>query len=79
MQSSLDGHVDYAFKLGGSRRLVLGIDALNLTNHLGVLDYDNFTETTFGVINPDFGQPVTSSVPQIQTPRQIRFAMRFEF
>jgi TonB dependent receptor-like, beta-barrel len=79
MQSSLDGHVDYAFKLGGSRRLVLGMDVLNLTNHLGVLDYDNFTETTFGVINPDFGQPVTSSVPQIQTPRQIRFAMRFEF
>jgi hypothetical protein len=48
-----------------------------------VLDYDSWTESTFGAINPNFGQPTTSVLggnpPQLQTPRQIRVGARFEF
>ena len=48
-----------------------------------VFDYDNWTESTFGAPNPDFGQPTTSVLggnpPQLQTPRQIRVRARFEF
>ena len=80
VQSSFDGHLDYAIRLGGAeRRIVLGLDAINLFDRQGVLDYDNYTETTFGVLNPDLGQPERSGVPQIQTPRQLRFGVRFEF
>ena len=79
IQSSFDGHVDYAFKFGANQRIVLGLDAMNLFGREGVLDYDNYTETTFGVLNPDLGQPERSGVPQIQTPRQLRFGLRFEF
>ena len=58
-------------------------DVFNLFDTQTVLDYDNFTESTFGALNPNFGQPTTSVLggnpPQIQTPRQIRVGARFEF
>ena len=41
--------------------------------------YDQDTESTFGALNPDFGQPVITRIPQFQTPFQIRFGARFEF
>ncbi len=37
-------------------------------------EYDNWTESTFGSLNRDFGRVIT-----YQTPRQIRFRARFEF
>jgi hypothetical protein len=37
-------------------------------------------ETTTGsVLNPDFGQPSRTNLAQLQTPRQIRLGVRYEF
>jgi hypothetical protein len=81
--TDVSAHVDYGIRLGGTRRLVLLADAFNLFDTQTVLDYDNWTESTFGAANPNFGQPTTSVLggnpPQIQTPRQIRLGARIEF
>jgi hypothetical protein len=81
--ANISGHVDYGFRLGEHQRIVLLADVFNLFNKQTVLDYDNWTESTFGALNPNFGQPTTSVLggnpPQLQTPRQIRVGARFEF
>ena len=80
----VNAHVDYAVNFAANQRLVLMADFFNLFDTKTVLDYDTWTESTFGVLNPDFGQPISQSVadllgPQIQTPRQIRLGARLEF
>jgi hypothetical protein len=68
--------------LATARNLVLLADVFNVFNTQTVLDYDNWTERTFGTLNPDFGQAGVSSVvagQQIQAPRQVRIGARFEF
>lgn len=81
--ANISAHIDYRVRLSGRERLVLLADVFNLFNKQTVLDYDNWTESTFGAINPNFGQPTTSVLggnpPQLQTPRQIRVGARFEF
>jgi hypothetical protein len=37
------------------------------------------TQTSFPVLNPDFGQPSRANLAQLQTPRQIRLGIRYEF
>jgi hypothetical protein len=37
------------------------------------------TQTSFPIVNPDFGQPSRTNLAQLQTPRQLRFGVRFEF
>jgi hypothetical protein len=56
-------------------------DLFNLFDQQRTMDYDNFSELSFGVANPDFGKPISENVagPQFQRPRQIRFGARFEF
>ena len=58
-------------------------DIFNLFDKQTVLDYDNWTESTFGAANPNFGQPTTSVLggnpAQLQSPRQIRVGARLEF
>jgi hypothetical protein len=45
--------------------------------------YDQWTQLTGPAPNPDFGKPVTQVLggapPQFQTPRQVRFGVRFNF
>ena len=77
--SDVNVHADYAIRLGQTQRVVLLADIFNLFNQQNALDYDADTESTFGALNPDFGQPVIARVPQFQTPFQIRFGARFEF
>ena len=81
--TDVNAHVDYGVRLGGRRRIVLLADVFNLFDRQTVLDYDNWTETTFGALNPNFGRPTTSVLggnpPQIQTPRQVRVGARVEF
>jgi hypothetical protein len=72
-------HGDYAVRLGGARRIVLLADLFNLFNVQRATGYDQDTESTFGALNPDYGQPVITRIPQFQTPFQIRFGARFEF
>jgi hypothetical protein len=82
-ESEFSAHADYSLKLGGKQRLILLMDVFNLFNQKTVLDYDTWTESTFGVPNPNFGLPVSSSLggnpAQIQTPRQFRIGVRFTF
>ena len=59
-------------------------DIFNLFNQQTTLDYDNWTAVDFGGSpNANFGLPVSSlfagNPPQFQTPRQIRFGIRYEF
>jgi hypothetical protein len=58
----------------GSRRVGLLVDLFNLFDRRRVLDYNQNTEITFGVPNPDFGK-----VSAYQRPRRIRLGVRFEF
>jgi outer membrane receptor protein involved in Fe transport len=73
MQMNFDVHGDYGIRMGG-RRLVLLADAFNLFNQQRVLDYDNYTEISFDVPNPNVGRIIA-----YQTPRTIRLGARFEF
>lgn len=72
-------HADYALPFGGGQRAVLVADVFNLFNAQRALDYDPDTQTSFPVLNPDFGQPSRLNLAQLQTPRQIRFGVRYEF
>jgi hypothetical protein len=80
-ETYFDAHVDYTFKLGGDRRMVLLADAFNLFNTQDPLDYDNYTELTFQTPNPDFGQPKAGGgfLTQYHVPRQVRLGVRFEW
>ena len=72
-------HVDYGMKISKAQRLVVLADVFNLFNAQRALDYDPDTQTSFPVLNPDFGQPSRANLAQLQTPRQIRIGVRYEF
>jgi hypothetical protein len=72
-------HADYRFKVGHGEHVALLADVFNLFNRQIPLDYDPNTETTFGVVNPDFGQASRFNLSQLETPRQIRIGLRYEF
>jgi outer membrane receptor protein involved in Fe transport len=72
-------HADYRLPVGGAQRVVLIADVFNLFNAQRPLDYDADTQTSFPVLNPDFGQPSRLNLAQLQTPRQVRFGLRYEF
>ncbi|HET7617809.1 MAG TPA: hypothetical protein VFK20_04810, partial [Vicinamibacterales bacterium] len=72
-QKQIDLHLGYDVNLG-PRRITLLADAFNLFNTQTVLDYDNFTEVSFQVPNPDFGRRLV-----YQTPFQLRLGARFSF
>jgi hypothetical protein len=84
IQSQVDFQAAYHVKLGGRNRIALMADIFNLFNQQTTLDYDNWTAVDFGGSpNANFGLPVSSlfagNPPQFQTPRQIRFGIRYEF
>jgi hypothetical protein len=74
-------HVDYGLRFAANRRVVLIADVFNLLNTQRITDYNNYTETSFGSLNPDFGQPYSAvlGLPAYQTPRQVRLGARLEF
>jgi outer membrane receptor protein involved in Fe transport len=72
-ESSVDVHADYALRMPRSR-LVLLADMFNLFDQQRVRDYDDFTESAFGVTNPDFGR-----ILAYQTPFTLRVGARLEF
>jgi outer membrane receptor protein involved in Fe transport len=73
-QSSTDVHIDYGFKFGGQRRLVVLGDVFNLFNQQRVLGYDYYTEIGFQVPDANFGRIVA-----YQNPLTLRLGARFEF
>jgi hypothetical protein len=73
MESSFDFHVDYRLPLG-NQRLILLADVFNLFDQQTELAYDYWTEASFTTDNPDLGRTY-----RYQTPRQVRFGVRFQF
>jgi hypothetical protein len=49
-------------------------DVFNVFNQREPIDYDNYTQVTFPVRNPDFGRVI-----EYQDPIQARVGLRFEF
>ena len=82
-QSLVSLQASYQFKLRGTRNFTVLADLFNLFNAQTVLMYDQWTQLTGPANNPDFGKPVTQVLggapPQFQTPRQVRFGVRFFF
>jgi hypothetical protein len=83
-ESQFDLQAAYNLRISGARKVTVMADIFNLFNRQTILDYDNWTEITANAgPNPNFGLPTTSVLagnpPQYQTPRQIRFGVRFEF
>lgn len=76
-----DLHLDYGLRLASDMKVVGIFDVFNVFNLNTATNYDSDSETTFGVRNVDFGQPVDplTRLPAFQTPRQIRIGARLEF
>jgi len=70
---SLDLHAGYTVKIAPSRLLLLA-DVTNVLNRQAVVSYDQRTQRSFGLVNPDFGRRTA-----YQDPRQVRLGVRFEF
>jgi len=84
VQSLTDLQASYSVHLNGARRVTFLADIFNLWDQKTTLDYDNYTDLSFGApANVDFGTPTSNlfsgAPPQFQTPRQIRIGARFEF
>ncbi|HVZ23588.1 MAG TPA: TonB-dependent receptor [Vicinamibacterales bacterium] len=84
VQSLTSLQAAYDLKLGGNRKISLMADVFNLFNQKTTLDYDNYTDLSFGAgPNPDFGKPISNLFggrpPQFQTPIQLRVGARFSF
>jgi outer membrane receptor protein involved in Fe transport len=83
VQSSVDLQAAYDLKFGGAKKITLLADVFNLFNTQTPLMYDQWTQLTGPVPNPDFGAPITQVLagapPQFQTPRQVRVGARFTF
>jgi outer membrane receptor protein involved in Fe transport len=52
----------------------LTADVFNLFNRRSALDYDNYTEASFAVANPDFGRVI-----EYQNPISARVGLRVTF
>ena len=72
-------HADYELKVKGTQQIVLLADVFNVFNTQRALDYDPNTQTSFPVLNPDFGQPSRFNLAQLQSPRQVRLGIRYQF
>ena len=72
--NTFDLHMDYRLRLFGDQSLVLLADVFNMFDTQEVTGYDNYTESAFGVPNPDFGRVIA-----YQAPRQIRVGARFSW
>jgi hypothetical protein len=79
----VDLQASYQLKLPAAKSVTLLAEVFNVFNAQTVLAYDQWTELTFGVPNPDFGKPVTQVLsgapPQFQTPLEVRIGARFSF
>jgi hypothetical protein len=71
---SFDLHADYRLPVMAAGRLALTADVFNLFNRRRALDYDNYTEASFQVLNPDFGRVI-----QFQDPLSARIGLRLAF
>jgi hypothetical protein len=81
MDTQVDMHVDFRPTFLGTRLTVLA-DVFNIVNRQAALDYDNWYETAFGTLNPNFGYPTNgggSSQSSYQAPLAVRFGIRYDW
>jgi Carboxypeptidase regulatory-like domain/TonB-dependent Receptor Plug Domain len=80
---TFDMHLDYTMRVGKNQRFILSGDAFNLFDNQDPASYDNYTQSSFPVANPNFGLPILAGIggnpPSYNLPRSIRFGARFEF
>lgn len=69
-----DFHVDYPWKMSERRSLKFIADFFNVFNSTKIRLPDQNFQTTVGVLNVDFGKPVS-----FYTPFNMRLGLRFEF
>jgi outer membrane receptor protein involved in Fe transport len=82
--SQLDLQVSYGINFGkGGQRLTLLADGFNVLNRRAPLGFDQWTQLTFPIANPDVGNPISQVLPgrppTFQPPFAIRFGARFAF
>jgi outer membrane receptor protein involved in Fe transport len=77
-ETEVNLHADYALRFG-TRRVTLIADVFNLFNNRDPRDYDQNTEISPTVLNPDFGQPSRDNVAVFANPFALRLGVRFEF
>jgi hypothetical protein len=77
----VDLQASYSLNVGGARRVTLLADAFNIFNTRRPIDYNAAYESTWTVLNPDFGTQTSDNVSgqMFQQPFQLRFGARFEF
>ena len=73
-QYGLDVHVDYRINIGDTQRVTLIADLFNTFNVQPVLRYNEFTDLSFQVADPDFGRS-----REYMAPFRLRFGVRYEF
>jgi hypothetical protein len=81
MDAQVDLHLDYRPTIAGQRLTFVG-DIFNLFNRRAALNYDNWYETAFGTLNPNYGYPTNgggSSQPSYQAPFGVRLGVRFDW
>jgi len=81
-EHNLDAHVDWTVKFGTNQRVILAADVFNVFNRQTATNYDTWTESTFTVANPNFGQPTNGGGglgTGFQAPRAVRLGARFEW
>ncbi len=81
MDAQVDLHVDYRPTFGGQRLTFVG-DVFNLFNRQAALDYDNWSETAFQTLNPNFGYPTNgggSTSSSFQAPLAVRLGVRYDW
>ena len=82
LDAAVDLHADYTIALGGDARVLLLADVFNLFNRQAATDYDNYYETSTGVLNPNYGLPLNgggATSPSFQAPLGMRIGARLEF
>lgn len=71
---NIDLHADYTFKVAEGQSLTLLVDIFNVPSSNTVTGVDMDYEDEVGVLNPAYLSPSS-----YQTPRQIRFGVRYTF
>jgi hypothetical protein len=83
MDFSVDLHLDYTVKVGGSSRMVLAADAFNLFNRQTATWYNYASDQGFGTTsNPNYGYALNgagSRNPSYAAPFALRLGARFEW
>jgi len=85
-----DLHMDYPIKFSDKRKLTVSADVFNLFDQQKVRITDQFVESTFGQLNPDFTQPgfdpgfgpaggAVTGLQAYYPPRSIRFGVKLDF